>query len=375
MSKDHTHNVDFKSAFTVETLDESQVKISGELPQVELESERTAAIVALGKDVQIDGFRKGNVPQAVLEKHLGEMTILGEMAERAISHAYPHILSEHKIDAIGQPQIEITKIAKDNPLGFTVTVAVMPELTLPDYETIAKKINTDRPTDDVTDAEVDAKVQDILRQKKAYEKMQAKAADKPADGATDLPTPDSVAEKAEDEKEQELTDEIAKTLGQPGQFESVTDLKTKLKEHLEIEKKQENAAKHRATITDAIIDKTEVILPKVLIDSEISQMFAQMEDDLKRSELKIEDYLTHIKKTKEELIAEWKPAAEKRATLQLVLNEIARKEELSPDIEKVNEQTKELMERFKDADEQRVRLYVASVILNEDVMKKLEEVK
>jgi len=375
MSKDHKHEVDFKSAFTVETLDDSQVKISGELPFVELESERTPAIVALGKDVALDGFRKGHIPQPVLEKHLGEMTILAEMAERAISHAYPHILEEHKIEAIGHPQIEITKIAADNPLGFTATVAVMPDVTLPDYEAIAKKANKDRPADEVTDAEVDEKVQEILRQKKAYEKMQAKAADKTEGETTDLPTPESEAAKAEDEKDIELTDEVAKTLGQPGQFEGVADLKTKLRGHLELEKKQENATKHRATITDKIIDETTITLPKILIDSEINQMFAQMEDDLKRAELKMDDYLTHIKKTKEDLIKEWTPAAEKRATLQLVLNEIARKEEMSPDIEKVNEQTKELLERFKDADEHRVRLYVASVILNEDVMKKLEELK
>jgi len=85
--------------------------------------------------------------------------------------------------------------------------------------------------------------------------------------------------------------------------------------------------------------------------------------------------LSHIKKTKDDLKAEWTPAAEKRAKLQLVLNEIAKKEEIVPDAEKVNEQTKELLERFKDADEQRVRLYVASVLLNEEVMKSLEEVK
>jgi FKBP-type peptidyl-prolyl cis-trans isomerase (trigger factor) len=101
-------------------------------------------------------------------------------------------------------------------------------------------------------------------------------------------------------------------------------------------------------------------------------MFAQMEDDLKRSELKMDDYLAHIKKTKEELAEEWKTAAMKRAQLQLVLNEIAKKEELVPDAEKVTAQTKELLERFKDADEHRVRLYVASVLLNEEVMKGLE---
>lgn len=371
MSKEHKHDVDFTSAFTVEPLENSKVKISGELPYVELESERTAAIVALGKNVEIDGFRKGHVPQAVLEKHLGEMTVLAEMAERAISHAYPHILEEHKIDAIGHPQIEITKIAKDNPLGFTATVAVMPTVTLPDYKKIAKEQNTKRPSDEVTEKEVEEKIQDILRQKRAYEKMQAKAAAKDETATTDLPTPDSVDDESDDTKI-ELTDEMAKSLGQPGQFEGVDDLKKKLREHLEIEKKQENATKHRAEITDRIIEKTEVTLPEILIESEINQMFAQMQDDLKRADLKMEDYLTHIKKTKDDLVAEWKPAAEKRATLQLVLNEIARKEKMSPDIEKVTEQTKELMERFKDADEQRVRLYVASVLLNEEVMKLLE---
>ena len=166
-----------------------------------------------------------------------------------------------------------------------------------------------------------------------------------------------------------------KGLGQPGQFETVEDFKTKLREHMEIEKKQNNATKHRADITDAIVEKTEVTLPAILIESEINQMWAQMEEDIKRANLNMDDYLSHIKKTKQELVDEWKPAAEKRATLQLVLNEIAKQEEIVPEPEKVNEQTAELMDRFKDADEHRVRLYVASVLLNEEVMKRLEEAK
>ena len=68
-------------------------------------------------------------------------------------------------------------------------------------------------------------------------------------------------------------------------------------------------------------------LPQVLIDSELGQMFAQMEEDIKRAGLQFDDYLAHIKKTKEELAAEWKPLAEKRAKLQLVLNEIAKGED------------------------------------------------
>ncbi|MCB9814586.1 hypothetical protein H6784_04185 [Candidatus Nomurabacteria bacterium] len=373
----HSHSLDYKTAFTVEELPDSQVKISGELPYAELQSERTAAVVALGKNVTLDGFRKGHIPTPVLEKHIGEMAIMTEMAERAIAHAYPHIIEEHKIEAIGQPQIEVTKIAPENPLGFTATVAIIPKFTLPDYEAIAKEVNKKRPSDEVTEAELDEKIKEIQTQKRAYERMQNLANQKApeADGATDLPTPESEAAKAEDDKDAplpELTDEYVKTLGQPGQFETVADFKAKLREHVEIEKKQTNAAKHRADITDGIIAKTEIKLPKILVESEINQMFAQMQEDLNRSELKMEDYLTHIKKTKDDLAAEWKPAAEMRAKLQLILNEIAKKEEVIPNKEQLDAQTKELLTRFKDADEHRVRLYVASVLLNEEVLKMLE---
>jgi trigger factor len=377
----HSHSVDFKTAFTVEELPDSQVKISGELPFAELQSERDAALVTLGKNIELDGFRKGNIPTPVLEKHLGEMAILAEMAERAIAHAYPHIVHEHEIEAIGQPQIEVTKIAPDNPLGFTATVAVVPKFELPDYGNIAAEVNKNRPTDEVTDEEVEEKIKEIQKQKRAYERMQELAQKqaedkKDDDGTTELPTPESEAAKAENDEDAplpELTDEYVKTLGQPGQFETVEDFKKNLREHLEIEKKNENAAKHRADITDGIIEKTELTLPKILVESEINQMFAQMEEDIKRANLQMDDYLAHIKKTRDDLKEEWTPAAEKRAKLQLILNEIAKTEEIVPDAGKVNEQTKELMERFKDADEHRVRLYVASVLLNEDVMKSLEE--
>lgn len=375
----HSHTVDFKTAFTVEELPDSQVKISGELPYVELESERNAALVALGKNIELDGFRKGNVPTKILEKHLGEMTVLSEMAERAIAHAYPHIITEHNIEAIGHPQIEVTKIAPNNPLAFTAIVAIIPQFELPDYAAIASETNKNRPSDEVTEAEVDAKVVEIQKQKRAYERMQELSqqnSEEAKKAAADLPTPESVEKKVKEDTEAplpELTDEYVKGLGQPGQFETVEGFKNQLREHLEVEKKQQTAAKHRADITDAIIAKTDITLPKILIDSEINQMLAQMQEDLNRSELKMEDYLTHIKKTKEELVAEWSPAAQTRAKLQLILNEIAKKEELVPDAEKVNAQSAELMERFKDADQHRVRLYVASVLLNEEVMKKLEE--
>lgn len=377
----HTHNVNWKDAFQVETLENSQVKISGELPYAELLSERTAAVTALGKNVELDGFRKGHIPTPILEKHVGEMAILSEMAERAIAHAYPHIIQAYEIDAIGHPQIEVTKIAPDNPLAFTATVAVVPAITLPDYEAIAKDANQDRPTDEVTDGELADKITEIQKQKRAYDRMQELAsaeAEAPADEEGKKQSMDDIRKKVDEEQNAplpELTDEYVKTLGQPGQFETVEDFKTKLREHIELEKQRDNATAHRAKITDGIIEQTDLTLPQVIIDSELAQMWAQMTDDIERNNLKMDDYLAHIKKTKEELHKEWQPAAEKRAKLQLVLNEIAKVRELTPDKDEVETQAKQLMEQFKDADATRVKLYVASMLLNEMVMKELEEMR
>ncbi|MCA9366386.1 hypothetical protein KC722_02290, partial [Candidatus Kaiserbacteria bacterium] len=315
--------------FTIEKQDGSQVQITGEIPFTELAKHRASAIAALGKDIEIDGFRKGHVPEKVLVEKLGEMRILSEMAERTLAKVYPEAVKEHNLEVIGYPQVSITKLAPDNPMGFTATVAVVPEITLPDYKKTAAEVNKDKASVEVTDADVEDQIKDIMRQKIAYERLQKKAAagakhvhedgtvhDGPAhgEGTTDLPTPESEAAKEEEEEFDpekielpELTDEYVKELGQPGQFETVADFKAKLREHLEIEKKREVEAAHRAKLTDKIIEDSTFALPQVLIDSEINQMFAQMEEDLKRANLKMDDYLSHIKKTKENLIKEWTP--------------------------------------------------------------------
>lgn len=382
----HTHNVDWNKDFTVETLPNSQVKITGELPFEELAAYRAASIKKLGANVKMDGFRAGAVPEAMLVKQIGEMAILTEMAERALAHAYPHIVDAHNLNVIGHPQIQISKLAPDNPLAFSATVAVVPEITLPDYKKIAKETNTDKPSATVTDEEVNTQIEQIMRQRMAYERLQAKAAKNSEEksveieDAAELPTPETEAAKTEEEFDPataplpELTDEYVQGLGQPGQFTTVADFKEKVTAHLSIEKERETTAAQRAKITDAIIDATELTLPNVLIDGELQQMRAQMEEDIKRANMKMDEYLSHIKKTEQEMMDEWRPAAEKRAKLQLLLNEIAQAENIKPDEEELNAQVKQLLEQYKDADETRVRIYVGSVLTNEAVMKFLEQV-
>ncbi|MAZ56275.1 hypothetical protein CL653_00580 [bacterium] len=377
----HKHDIDFKKAFTVEKEENSQVKISGEIPYEELKKERAGAVKKLGQDIKIDGFRPGNIPENILVEKVGEMAILNEMAERALSHFYPHIVEAHDLEVIGYPQIQITKIAPENPLAFTATVAVLPEIKLPDYKKLASEVNKSKESEEVTAEDIEKQIKDIMRQRVAFERLQKKAADDSKAEESDLPTPESEVAKSapedpaniKDEDLPELNDEYVKGLGQPGQFENVDDFKTKVKEHLEIEKKQAVVQNHRAKLTDTIVDLAEMELPSVLIDSELNQMTLQMEEDIKRAGMNFDEYLTHIKKTKEEMLKEWRPAAEKRAKLQLVLNEIAKAENIKPDDDALNTQVNQLLEQYKEADEMRVRVYVASVLQNEAVIKMLEE--
>lgn len=376
-------SMDFVTQFKITKEPGSQVKIEGEIPFEELEKHRDKAITHVGKNMDIPGFRKGNIPPRMIVAQAGEMAILSEMAERALASAYPEAVKLHKIDAIGYPQITLTKLAQDNPLGFTATVAVLPEIQLPDFKKIAAEENKTKASDEVTEEEVEQQVKDILRQKLAYERLQGKAAqththddgtvhEGPAHDHEGHAEEEEEVKAVDDSELPELTDEYVKTLGQEGQFESVADFKSKIKEHIAIEKVREVQAGHRAKITEKILEETKVELPQILIDSEIEQMFAQMNEDLTRANLKMDDYLAHIKKTKEDLKTEWAPAAEKRAKLQLVLNEIAKKEEVEPEKAQLDAQVDQLLEQYKDADEARVRVYVASMMKNEKVMQLLE---
>ena len=376
------------SRITVEKLPGSEVKITGEVPYVYLEKYHKHAIEHVQHGIELPGFRKGHIPENILIQKVGEMAIITDMAEHALEDSYRKIVGHHKIDVIGHPKVSITKLAKDNPLGFSITVAVMPEFTLPDYKKIAGDINKNRESKEVTEEDITKQAEDILRQKVAYERIQAKAktksealTQKEALGdATALPTPESEAEKVNDDiiddpsklPLPELTDDYVKTLGTPGQFESVADFRAKLKEHLTIQKTQDVDARHRAKITDEIVDNTTILLPQIMIDAEINQMFAQMEEDLTRANLKIDDYLGHIKKSREDLVKEWTPNAEKRAKLQLVLNAVAKQESVTPDPSIVDHEVSNLLGQYKDADESRVRVYVTSVLTNDAVMKMLE---
>ena len=156
-----------------------------------------------------------------------------------------------------------------------------------------------------------------------------------------------------------------------GPFKTVDELKDQIKKNIGKEKEMKDEEKNRIALFDEILDKTETNIPNILVESELAKMLGGLKDDVARAGISFEDYLKEIKKTEEDIRKEWRVGAEKRAKLQLVMNEIAKKENIKPDPAILENEVKKLSEHYKDADTERIRIYVETTLVNEEVVKLL----
>ncbi len=326
----------------------SQVEITGEISAAEMKRAFKESLKAFSEQASVPGFRKGHVPQDVILNKMGEMAVLEHAAEGVLSHEYMHIVVDHKIEAISRPQIELTKIAKDAPLEFKITVAVFPEVKMPDYKKIAKIEMKKEEKIEITDKEFDGAIEEIH---KTYGKK--------ADAATDAPLAP-------------LDDALVQTLGD---FKDLADFKKKVKENMLKEKEYRAKEKKRLQIGENIVAEMKAELPEVLVSSELAKMWGEFEHNISRMGLKIEDYLKHIKKTRDELSKEWRKDAEKRVSLQIALNRIVSEEKLLPSDAEVTVEVEKILAEHKDADAERARAYVEMVLGNEKAFRFLEEQK
>ena len=391
------------SEITIKKLPKSEIEIEGEINSEIFESYFTQAFKKLGENLELDGFRKGKIPENILLSKIPEINILEEMAEMALGEHYPKILAEgnegEKIDAISRPEVSITKLARKNPLGFKIKTAVLPEVKLPEYKNIAKEIIS-KITDTeknivVSDEDLENTIMDI-RKSRAPKKHITTPPQPSPERRGKQPHPDPLL-KGEGELSsfpsqgkagavQALTspqarrDEVAPELSPLndafvqtlGPFKDVEDFKTKLKENIKLEKENRGKEKTRLKIIEKIIEKSEIDLPEILIEIELDKILYNMESDITQMGLKFEDYLKHLNKTKDDLKKEFKKDAEMKAKFALVLNEIAKVEKIVADEEQVAKEIAAILEHYKDADPERARAHVENVLTNEKIFQFLE---
>lgn len=310
---------------TKKKLPNSQLELTGEIPAEKFMSYWGPAASDIAAQVQIPGFRPGKAPEKQVLDKVGEPAILQEMAERALRDAYLEIVQTEKVDVLGRPEITITKIAKDNPLGFTITTDVYPEITLPDYKKIAGKITaTPLVIEEVKEEEVEKIIKDL---------------------------------EAREVKDPEVKKE---------------DWPEKIKTNLAEERKHKAEDKRRLEIMKAITNAMTIDLPAVIIETELDKMLAEMKSDTMRIGLNFEDYLKHLNKTEAELKTGWHDQAIERVKIGLTLNAIAEAEKVVAPADKLEAELTHLKAHYPDADENKMRSYLKSVLENEAVWELLE---
>lgn len=423
----------------VKKLAQSKVELSVSIPWEEWKGEIDHAVEHLSKSVKVEGFRTGKIPRNVLEKKLGKTTVLIEGAEHAIDHLFPKVLHEAGVDAIGRPEIRLEDAKEGEALEFVVTTAIMPEAKVGSWEKEVKAVNAKNAKEkpEVADEDVDKELNRIAksRAKLVTVNRAAKAGDAvevdfdvtrggvPIEGGAgrkhpivlgsgtfipgfedqligmeagseksfELTFPAEYHEKTlagkpaefgvkmllvQEQDVPELSDEFAKSLGR---FESLEGLRKSVSEGMLAEKTERGKERHRTDILDAIVSVTEAELPDVLVEGELRRMVSEFSHQASMTGLSLQDYLSRMGKTEEDLATEWKPQAGRRLLSQLALEAIAKEREIEATTEEIEEEmnqvlayAKSVKQAEKDLDLPAIYASIRERLRNEKVFVLLE---
>ena len=417
--------VDFKK------LPKSEMEILFEVPWEEFKPYVDKAYSILGEDIAIKGFRKGNVPQDILENEIGIGKILEQAADLTAKDKYPQAIYKENIEPISQPEVSITKLAKDNPFEFKIKVSILPDIILPDYKTIASKIEkkeisiVDKDVDNAlkwaqqsraifTALDREAKKNDFIEieyqspqieNNKIFndkfllgkakfapgfeENLEGMRKEEQKEFSIVFPKEHNnkmlagkkivfkVTMKSVQKMElPELNDEFASKLGE---FKDLTSLKENIKENLKKEKELEQKQKIRNEILEKIAQDSKCKIPENLVQNEKDNLLEDLKQRVDQGlKIPFEEYLSQIKKTEKEIKDSFTETAEKRVKNFLTLREIGKKEEIKVSKQEIEGEVNKTLKNYPSKDDvkkidiERLKDYTESAMYNEKVFERLE---
>lgn len=337
--------VDLIKKFERKNLPESEVLLVGEIPYETILPYRERALKHIIEHLELPGFRPGKVPTDMALKKVGEVAVLEEATDLFVKDFYPELVQELQLDAVGRPDIRVTKLAPGNPVGLTVQTTLYPEVTLPKGW---KELHEKTPLETAAPATEEEMNQTLesLRKSRAPQVKEGEEVVLP-----------------------ELTDEFAKSVGA---FETVDGLKEQIKKGIGEEKERAARDSRRGKLIEALLEKATLPVPKIFVESELQKILSQMEEDVQRFGMTLEQYLKQTNKTLEDIRKDFTEQAKKRAKLQLILNKIAADEKLEADQTAVAAEVKHALEHFPDAKPDLVKIHIETVLRNELALKLLE---
>lgn len=315
-----------------EKLPESRMKILVTVPSKEFETLFESAKKKVLSEAKLNGFRDGKVPYDAYVKAYGEFPIRQEMGYQAVDSTYVSIIINEKLEAIGKPELAIVKVAKGEDFEYQIVTDILPEVEVGDY----KKYNKDIKLEDIaetTTEEVENAVEELRRMRM----------------------------KPETEELPELNEEFLKSVGD---FKTVDDLKKRIKENIENEKKWRAEEKRRAQIFDKLVADTKAEIPNSLVENELLKIEERIKGDLSQMGVSFEDYLKHMKKSYPEWKDSEKETAKKQVILQLALHEISKKENLKVSEVTVQNEVAHLLQHYPTLDIERAKAYTEEKMTN-----------
>lgn len=339
-----------------------EIELKAEIPAARLAHYRDEALSEMQKTVKLDGFRPGHAPKEAILRIYGEAEVMRHAAEHAVRHVLPELLAAEKANIVDAPKVSIEPPLEGKPLAFTARAPLAPEIELGDYAALARAANNAAKPVEVSDEEYKEALAHLKRERARIERIeQGKDAAKAAKEARDLNESDLP----------DLDDAFVQSMG----FENAEAFSQKLRENIKTEKEMRELEKRRAALLEEIVKKSKISYPAVMKEYELDDMEARLAADLSRMGTSLDAYLQEVKKTRESLRAEWNDAADTRAKVRLILGEIARREGIEPDQERLEKEVAHAKEHYKDINEASLRAHVAHALRNERVMAHLDTLR
>jgi trigger factor len=345
------------------------------VPVSAIEEKRTAKLGEIGKTVKLPGFRPGKVPAAIVKQRYGT-AVMAEVLEESVQDAMQQVLEERGLRPAAQPKVDVKQLPeKDQDLQFDLAVELLPEIVMPDFanlnlvrfktepaaeaidralaEVAARQegrepVTEDRgaQTGDTLTVDFVGKVDGVafpggtgtdmavklggegfipgfsegMQGMKVGEERQINVTFPEAYHAKELAgkaaTFDLVAKSLEQPKPMPVDESLATAIG----FETLEELRGAITSQIQREYDSISRMRIKRDLLDALSKAASFEVPPSMVDAEFKQIWARIESDLKEGKLDDDDK----GKDEDTLRAEYRPIAERRVRLGLLLSEIGR---------------------------------------------------
>ena len=377
---------------TTEKIENHKVVLTIEVPAEELDKAIKAACKSLANRVNIPGFRKGHAPRRILEMNIGKEAILDEAFDRVAQKAFDEALKQENLDPVDRPQVDIVTLEEGKNVEFKATITPVPEVTLGEY----KGLKVAKDAVEVKDEQVEQQVNNILNHHAKMVDAEEGATVANDDFITldfkgevdgvafaggegkDYPLQigshsfiDTFEEqlvglKVGEEKDvnvtfpaeyhaeelagkaavfhckvnsikhkemPELTDEFVKA---STSYESIEDMKAKLRENIEKNAQREADTKRRNEILKLATDNITVDIPEVMVENRVSNMIQELSVNLENQGMNLDAYLNYAKMDMDKLREQYKESAAIAVKTDLMLDAVAKAEDIKVENADIN---------------------------------------